>query len=803
MSRNVPKAVDRALGSPSATEREVPMLDGVVPRVLEAAAAVDGHDRLVAVTPGLCDTTGHTPEQLTAMTVDQLAFGDPACEVPGLRASRDVGRARSARSLWSIPLDHDGARRHPAAAPAHARAVSLLVALDTSGCAPTDPEPSAHPEFDAHDVGVLVTDLDGIVWSANRQAAAALDRGGFRLAGTRFAAAVDGREWADVSKAILAKVVSSDGFATELVVRADKPLTIQLAAGPLLDATGRPAAALMAIRRAGSARSLLQRRARQQQILAQLARLDRSGASPRRLAARAAHELRALFKNESIQVRIPDPARDEQRPSRPSPAGVDVVRVPTTTTLPGGDGPLDETDHDFMHTVMGIVQAAVRHQGVRDHVERLRTHDRVSGLPNRRLFLDRLEQVRAAADRSGGRFAVLLLDVDNFKSVNDGLGHAAGDQVLAQIAEQLEDALRSADTLACFGSDQFVALCPDIPDDTTAFAIGERLREALERTCHADHPPLHLTASVGMVLGDGKSDAEALLRDVDTAMNVAKSRGRNRTEAFDERMGQQARQQFEMTRSVADAVTSGRVEVVFQPIVELATGAVVGAEALARLRMAGGHNIAPAQFIGVAEQAGLIGELGRQVLQRACRAARDWIVAAPNFLLSVNLAPHQLAEPELVATIEEVLTASGMDPRSLCLEVTESARLARTPIREVMGQLQQVGIRLAIDDFGTGYSSLAQLRHMPIDLLKIDASFVRGVVDDPHDLALVDAAIRLAGTFGLTAVAEGVETTAQRAQLTELGCDLAQGFLWTPPVPADEFATIMAAQQPVDPCDQR
>lgn len=422
---------------------------------------------------------------------------------------------------------------------------------------------------------------------------------------------------------------------------------------------------------------------------------------------------------------------------------------------------------------------------------RMVDHDALTGLANRSLFLDRLEQARAACRLSAVPFAVVYLDLDGFKHVNDGLGHDAGDEVLQGLAHRLRQVVGPGDTVARFGGDEFAVLCPDVADEPAASAVAERIRNVLAEEFHTTQGAVTLTASVGIALGDAASDGSGLLRDVDTAMYAAKAAGRNRVEAFDAEMQAKACHRFRMVTTLQTALDDDGVEVFYQPTIELATGRIVGVEALARLRASDGALIAPNEVIPVAEQAGLIAALGERVLWRACCDARPWIAADPAFMLSVNLSPCQLTRSDVTGTIDSILAETGLAPASLWLEVTESALLSGPAGIAAISRLRQSGIRFAIDDFGTGYSSLAHLRQTPVDMLKIDRSFVKRMHADIQDHALVAATVHLARAFKLPSTAEGVETTEQLAELNQLGCDYAQGYLWSPAVEAHAIPALL------------
>lgn len=423
----------------------------------------------------------------------------------------------------------------------------------------------------------------------------------------------------------------------------------------------------------------------------------------------------------------------------------------------------------------------------------LATHDPVTGLPNRTLLLDRLEQARGVARRGNSSLALMVLDLDDFKAINDGLGHEQGDLLLRGIGERLSEQVGAESTVARLSGDEFVVLCPQT-DAATAVDHAKALQAALGRGFTTTRGVLTITASIGIVAGDDTTSAPLLLRFADTAMHQAKIKGRNRTEVFTDDMQSAARSRFTVSTLLRRALDEGGPTVRYQPVIEVATGRIVGAEALARLRHEDGSFVPADTFIAVAEETGLIVLLGEQVLRRACTDAAGWISGQPDFRLSVNVSPYQLTHEGVRDEILGVLDDTGTDPASLWLEVTESALVYGPSADATVRELEAMGLGFAIDDFGTGYSSLAHLRRMPVGMLKIDREFVSGLHTDIQDHALVTATIDIARTFGLAVTAEGVETAEQLAELRELGCDLAQGYLWSPPVTADEITAMLDDQ---------
>jgi len=430
------------------------------------------------------------------------------------------------------------------------------------------------------------------------------------------------------------------------------------------------------------------------------------------------------------------------------------------------------------------VEAALEHQAL---------HDALTGLPNRLLFLDRLEQAIARASRDHATPAVMFLDLDRFKLVNDGLGHDAGDDLLVAVAERLRGALRPGDTVARFGGDEFVLLFEGLSEPESADVLARRILACFSQPFPVGGEQFQASASLGVALGDGIKTAGELVRDADAAMYRAKALGRGRLQLFDAATQDEALSRVHTETALRDALARGELRLHFQPIVELAGCRPVGVEALLRWEHPARGLLAPDAFIAVAEDSGLIVPIGAWVLAEACRRVRAWnelLDEAHQLRLSVNLSARQLAEPELLATVRDTLLGAGIDPRhlELSLEITEALMLHDPEMAaQRLGELRALGVQFAIDDFGTGYSSLAYLRRFPVSVVKIDSPFVAGLGIDDHDEAIVSAIVRLAHTLGLRVVAEGVETQLQLAHLRAMGCDYAQGFLLGRPEPAERM----------------
>ena len=423
--------------------------------------------------------------------------------------------------------------------------------------------------------------------------------------------------------------------------------------------------------------------------------------------------------------------------------------------------------------------AALAHQAM---------HDPLTDLPNRALFLDRTSHALARSRRRGTGVAVMFVDLDGFKEVNDAFGHTAGDNVLRSVASILETVVRSGDTVARLGGDEFVVCCEDLESEVEAVEIAERLTTVLQLPFGTPRNQFNVTASIGIVLASGtkQESADSLLRDSDAAMYQAKQRGRNRWEIFDQDMRSRAAERVDMERRLSRAIDRSEIELVYQPVIEMASGRVAGVEALVRWDDPAVGRVMPADFIPLAEESGLIHRLGELVIESACWQAAVWNhhhLGGHPLSVAVNLSARQLDSDTLPAFVEQALSSSGLDPELLCLEITETALMGDAElVASRLGALKRLGVQLAVDDFGTGYSSLLYLRRFPVDILKVDRSFVAGLGTSDADSAIVEGVIRLAHALGLQAIAEGVETRAQQYHLAALGCDVAQGYRWSEPL---------------------
>ena len=430
-------------------------------------------------------------------------------------------------------------------------------------------------------------------------------------------------------------------------------------------------------------------------------------------------------------------------------------------------------------------------------------HDALTDLPNRALFMDRLRRAILRTKRQAGyRFAVLFLDLDGFKVVNDSLGHATGDQLLIAIGRRLEQGMRRGDTLTRLGGDEFAILADDIDDLSDAIQLAERIRLDLKAPFNLGGHEVFAAFSVGIAMGaKDREKPEDLLRDADTAMYRAKAQGKERYVVFDQAMHTSVVERLRLETDLRRAIERGEFRVHYQPIVVLRTGRIAGFEALVRWDHPERGMIAPADFIPVAEETGLILPLGLWVLHDACRQLRAWQGGSAEhaaLMMSVNLSSKQLVQPDLVEQIEQILQETGLAPESLKLEITESVIMEHPPSAvEVLRRLKDLGIRLSLDDFGTGYSSLSYLHRFPIDTLKVDRSFVNRLDVEDGDPVIVQTIVALAHNLGMQVVAEGVETEGQAERLKAMGCQFGQGYYFSPPLDARAADALLLPRKPV------
>jgi diguanylate cyclase (GGDEF)-like protein len=467
---------------------------------------------------------------------------------------------------------------------------------------------------------------------------------------------------------------------------------------------------------------------------------------------------------------------------------------------------VQEGAQDYL--VKGRVDGAAIGRSIRYAVERktleMQTahkalHDHLTGLPNRDLFQDRLKHAVTRAKRHQSLIGVMFLDLDGFKPINDSLGHEVGDKLLVALAGRLDDGLRGSDTAARFGGDEFVVLCEDVADEQHVINIAERIQRAIGEPFMIEEYELKVTSSMGIVVTDGREEsADALIRNADTAMYRAKRQGIS-YEVYDDGMRTRVRARAETESDLHRALEEGEFRLLYQPQVDLSSGEIVGLEALIRWDHPTRGVVEPSEFLWLAEETGLITRIGEWVLRQSCLQSRAWAVRNGRPLrVTVNLSARQHRDPNLVDLVERILTETRTEPAALCLEITESVAVddAETAYA-TLRSLKDLGVKISIDEFGTGNSSLGSLKRFPLDMLKIDRSFVIGLGSDAEDVAIVTAIINLAHSLGLETIADGVETKEQLEALRELGCETAQGYYFARPRPSEAIAELLGSREPV------
>ena len=453
------------------------------------------------------------------------------------------------------------------------------------------------------------------------------------------------------------------------------------------------------------------------------------------------------------------------------------------------DGPDGEAT-----VIEGTVIDITERKRAEERIEHLAFHDTLTGLPNRLLFNDRLDLALVQSHRQEQKLATLFLDLDRFKVINDSLGHTTGDELLSAVAERVVGCVRQGDTVARLGGDEFIVLVPGIAQSGDAARIAEKILDAVRLPVRIGERDLFVTTSIGVAIypADGQ-DSDTLIRNADTAMYRAKERGRDNYQLYTPSMNSQALERLSLENRLRQALLNHELVVYYQPLLDLKTGRIRGAEALVRWKHPDLGLLLPSEFISLAELSGLIVPLGQQVLRDACAQARAWQdMGFSDLGVAVNLSARQFQQADLVRDVTEALEATRLAAGMLDLEITESNAMQNAELSiSMLRDLKRVGIRLSLDDFGTGYSSLNYLKRFPIDRIKIDQSFVRDVTRDAHDAAIASAVIAMAHHLELTVVAEGVETEEQLAFLRQNHCDEMQGYLFSAPVSASEFEHLL------------
>ena len=422
----------------------------------------------------------------------------------------------------------------------------------------------------------------------------------------------------------------------------------------------------------------------------------------------------------------------------------------------------------------------------------LASHDSLTELPNRYSFMAQLEKSLADAQRNETQLAVLFFDLDGFKAVNDNRGHAAGDELLCDVAQRLRRLIRNSDMVARLGGDEFIAAVRNVSDVQSIVTMADKIREEIERPYHVADSECWISTSIGISFypRDGTT-AGGLIRCADTAMYLAKSSGKNQSSVFSSEMNAAATERFELVNGLREAIHSGQLVLMFQPQIEVVSERLVGAETLVRWEHPTRGIVSPSEFITVAEETGMMVPLGEWVLQAACRAARGWN-ELPDTRVAVNISGRQLEQPDFPERVMAILEETQLPANRLELELTESVATSESAIL-ALRRLRSMGIRTAIDDFGTGHSSLALLKRLPVDMLKVDQSFVRGAAETDPDAVILEAIIHIARGLVLDLIAEGVETPEQMTSLCQRGCTIMQGYLFAKPIRREDFQMHVTA----------
>ena len=478
-------------------------------------------------------------------------------------------------------------------------------------------------------------------------------------------------------------------------------------------------------------------------------------------------------------------------------SGEFVVQCKDGSTFPAmvTDTPVYDEQGNLVG-IIGVSTDISERKALEAELERRASHDLLTGLPNRRALVDRIGQalLRMRRGKEGRKVGVLFMDLDRFKTINDSLGHQAGDGLLVAVAERLRNRLRPEDVLARFGGDEFAVLLEDTAGASEAIRVAQRIADSLREPFTVDDFQVSVSTSVGIALGSAHTndDPEGMLRNADAAMYRAKEQGPGRYAVFDPAMQARAQERLEVETELRQALERAEFVLYYQPEVSLHNGSMVGFEALLRWQHPERGLLKPSAFVPIAEETDLITPIGRWVLEEACQQAKRWQeehpLASP-MTMEVNLSSKQLRRQGLVRTVEEALARADLEAHTLALDITESVLIkASEDDVQALEALKKMGIRLYLDDFGTGYSSLSYLKRLPVDRVKVDRSFVKGLGENATDTALVRMIIDLCHILGVEVLAEGVETSEQAALLRDMGCDLGQGYYFAGPLPGEELA---------------
>jgi diguanylate cyclase (GGDEF)-like protein/PAS domain S-box-containing protein len=459
---------------------------------------------------------------------------------------------------------------------------------------------------------------------------------------------------------------------------------------------------------------------------------------------------------------------------------------------------VNESEIGFHGLVAASVDVSERRR-LEDDLAFQAMHDPVTELPNRRMFVRHLEDSLARSNAGGKRTGVIFIDLDDFKLINDRIGHVGGDHVLRMVGSLVAGTLRRGDIVARIGGDEFVVCCDDVDGPETAQIVADRIISALSVPFEVENDTAATSASIGIALSGPESTAEGLLRHADIAMYAAKQNGKARLEVFDDALHVQTRVRNELAMELDRAIELGEIKALFQPVVSLTDSTLVGFEALARWPHPGRGMIPPDEFIPIAEECGLIGHLGRTILEYSCQALRSWLDDVPDrpVNVAVNVSAQQLSDPKFPDLVRSILLNAGVPASQLCLEVTESTLVEADVAATALRKLKDTGVDISIDDFGTGYSSLNRIRQFPLDYLKIDRSFVAGMSGNKKDDVIIGCVLALASGLEVHTIAEGVEDLSQLTWLGDAGCEMAQGWLWSPAVPWEKATELVRSRGPV------
>ena len=762
-------------------------------RARELVAILDEQAIATYVGPGFASILGYDPESLVGRTLRELLHPEDRGRPGGLDdviAGRSQGfqrdyRVRHADGSWrvvEVEVTDQRAERYISGFVLIGRDVTQRVAIEAAN-------EHLAAAIDSTGAAVVVVGLDRRVVGWNRGAEQLLGWPAEEAIGST-PPVVPLTAGADDAIAAVESGGESRHFEAAAMRRDGTRVLLSVNASPVRDASGAVVASTWVafdVTDQVAADREREMRAAQQSVIAAVTGRALGGAAVDDVLAEAAR-----LASSTLGVAVKADLHDTPTDGPPDPGTV-------VCAIEGRDGPIGtlcavagerrvmgEGDVAFLNALANVLGTVVDRSRVSDEMRRRALHDDLTDLPNRTLLVDRLDQAIQRSDRRNEPLAVLFVDLDRFKRVNDTLGHAAGDSVLVESAARLVAAVRAGDTVARVGGDEFIVLCEDVADAAEAKQLAERVVAAVAEPFSVAGVEVVITASVGVVLADDDAEAESLVRDADLAMYRAKQRGRARVEAFDAAMRDEVRSRLGIEQALRQAVADEQLHVVYQPQIDMVEGCLVGLEALVRWEDPDVAPLEPSALVGVADEIGLLDEISWFVLHEACAAVAALRVAHPAVAVSVNLGARQLGHPGLVGRVTAALELAAVPPNVLVLEVTETDVVDDAAGR-ALAALRALGVRISLDDFGTGWSSLHRLTRLPVDEIKIDQSFVAGVGSDRGCDAVVRAVASLALELDLRLVAEGVERPDQRERLVELGCRIGQGWLLGGPVPAEQL----------------